>query len=79
MTEIDKLHGDRCTCRLLAEAMGCDPAVLSFSMCRSVLQRRWVMHCNHGAPSVDEHKKSSSRWRELGEIDPIKAILIKND
>jgi len=78
-TEIDKAHGDCCTCRLLAEAMGSDPATVSFSFCRSVLQRHWVMHCNHGSLAVVERKENSSRRRGLGEMDPIKAILIKND
>jgi hypothetical protein len=79
MTEINKRHGDRCSCRLLAEATGCDPTILSFSFCRSVLQRHWFMHCNHGCFSAGASKESSSRWRELGEMDPIKAILIKNN
>ncbi len=80
MTEINKGHGDRCSCRLLAEAMRCDPAMVSYSFCRSVLQRHWVLHCNHGCLSVGEHKDRSNRWvGGLGEIDPIKAILIRND
>ena len=77
-SDINKGHGDRCTCRLLAEAMGYDPATLSFSYCRSVLQRHWVLHCNHGGVSVAE-QRDSGRWGGLGEMDAIKAILIKNE
>lgn len=79
MTEINKGHGDRCTCRLFAEAMGCDSAIVSFSFCRSVLQQRWVLHCNHGSLPGEERMKSSSRWRGLGKLDPIKVVLIRND
>ena len=79
MTVINIGHGDRCSCRLLADATGCDPANVTFSFCRSVLQRHWVLHCNHGCLFVGEEKDSNGRWRGLGEMDPIKAILIKNE
>ena len=78
MFEIDKRHGDCCSCRLLAEAMHCDPGMVSFSYCRSVLHQHWIMHCNHGGLSAEEQQQSNDGWRGLGTMDPIKAILIKN-
>ena len=72
-------HGSRCTCRVLAEAVGFDASVVSFAFCRSVLQRRWVVECDHACGSVDEPQESSDRWREFGKIDSVKAILIMND
>ena len=78
MIEIGKRHGDRCTCRLLVEAMGFNPAILSFSFCRSVLQQRWEMHCNHGEIAGGEQQERGKRWQGLGQMDAVKALLVKN-
>jgi len=44
-----------------------------------VLQRRWVMECDHGSLSVEPPKRSSENWREeVGEMDPVKALLVRN-
>ena len=41
-------HGDLCSCRVLAAAIGVSPDCCSFNYCRKVLQKRWIMQCNHG-------------------------------
>ncbi len=71
-------HGDRCSCRLLAEAVGCDPKAVRFSYCQKVLMKRWVIECNHGCCHAAPASGSSDRWHEVGPMDPIKALLIKN-
>lgn len=40
-------HGEHCSCRLLAEALGRDPSALSYEYCRRVLQKHWRMTCHH--------------------------------
>jgi magnesium-transporting ATPase (P-type) len=42
-----RLHGNLCTCRLLAEAMGCDPKVIRFEYFKTVLIKHWRLECNH--------------------------------
>lgn len=78
MLRMDACHGSNCTCRLLAQACGSDPASVTFAFCRSVLQRRWVMECDHGSLSVEAPKRSSDHWQEVGEMDPVKALLVRN-
>lgn len=41
-------HGSRCSCRILAETVGCKPEAIAFSFCQAVLMKRWVVECNHG-------------------------------
>lgn len=41
-------HHEYCSCRLLAQAMGCDPRSISFEYCRRVLQKHWQVDCRHG-------------------------------
>ena len=72
-------HGNLCTCRLLAEAMGCDPKVIRFQYCRTVLMKHWHLECNHGCQHGVPQVKNSGKWRDVGPLDPIKAILIKNE
>lgn len=72
-------HGDRCTCRLLALAVGCDPKSVSVNFCRSVLKKRWAIECNHGCIAQPEKIDSAQKWHDLGPVDPIKAILIDNE
>ncbi|MFZ2853810.1 MAG: hypothetical protein WAZ34_06830 [Rhodocyclaceae bacterium] len=71
-------HGDRCVCRTLALAVGCDPKRLSYNYCRAVLQKRWIVECNHGCLAVPVVADSELKWHDLGQIDPVKAILIMN-
>lgn len=73
-------HGDRCDCPILARAVGGDPRRLSYNYCRTVLQRRWIVECNHGCRAqVAVSSSSKAKWHDLGPIDPIKAILIMNE
>lgn len=72
-------HGDRCTCRLLAAAVGGNPKALRFNYCRSILQRRWRLECNHGCTPVEPPLSTTDKWHGLGPIDPVKAVLIINE
>lgn len=72
-------HGDRCTCRLLAMAVSGDPKTSTYNYCKAVLQKRWIMECNHGCCHEPEKAPPSDKWHDLGPIDPIKAILISNE
>jgi len=72
-------HGNRCTCRMFAIAVGCDPKVLTYNYCKTVLQNHWVVECNHGCCDEQPNAPASERWHDLGPMDPIKAILIKNE
>lgn len=72
-------HGDRCPCKLLVLAVGCDPKSVSVNFCRSVLLKRWVIECNHGCRDQPAISDNAQKWHDLGQIDPIKAILIENE
>lgn len=72
-------HGDHCSCKPLALAVGQDPRSVSYEYCRWVLQKRWRMTCRHGerasapaAAGLGEH------WREVTSFDSVQAILIGN-
>jgi hypothetical protein len=49
-------HGNRCSCQILSMAVMGTPSACSYDYCRNVLQRRWVMHCNHGQLSTSIEK-----------------------
>lgn len=71
-------HGNRCSCRLLAELVGCDPKTIRFTYCQAVLMKHWVIECNHLChDDVPAELGRSSKWRDIGPIDPVKTILIK--
>ncbi len=73
-------HGGQCSCKLLAEATGLDPRKLSFEYCHRVLHKRWRMTCRHGVrESAPASTGLSERWRKVGKVDGVKAILISND
>lgn len=81
MTEYSKHieHGEVCSCKVLAQACGIDPNLLTFDYCHRVLHKHWRMTCRHGQPeSVPVQTGLSAHWRDVGPIDPIKAILISN-
>lgn len=48
-------HGDRCSCQLLSMTVTGRTDACRYDYCRNVMQRRWVMHCNHGelSPSIE--------------------------
>lgn len=71
-------HGDRCVCRTLALAVGSNPKQLRYNYCLQVLQRRWVVECNHGCLAGSPVTDSEMKWHDVGQIDPVKAILIMN-
>ncbi len=59
--------------------MGVEPKTISFNYCRTVLMKRWVLECNHGCRHAPASEGSSDKWHDLGPMDPVKAILIKNE
>jgi hypothetical protein len=71
-------HGDRCVCRTLALAVGCDPKMLSYNYCRTVLRKHWIVECNHGCLAAPVAADNEFKWHDVGKIDPVKAILIMN-
>lgn len=73
-------HGEQCSCKLLAQALGLDPRALTFEYCHRVLHQHWRMTCRHGRPTnLPATIAISDRWRSVGPIDPVKAILLSND
>lgn len=78
-SQIHDEHGSRCSCRRLAEAFSCTPKTIRFSYCQGVLMKHWIIECNHGCHDEPAPSASGSKWRDIGPIDPIKAILIKNE
>jgi hypothetical protein len=62
----------------LAAAIGCSPGVLGVAFCRKVLMKRWRMDCNHLCRKASINGRQSDRWKTVGPVDPIKAILIQN-
>lgn len=72
-------HGNRCSCRLLAEAVGCSPKTVRYAYCHAVLMRRWIVECNHGCCDEVVITERDDKWHDLGPIDPVKAILIMNE
>ena len=70
-------HGEHCDCVILAAAVGAGPEAISCHYCRDVLQKHWGIHCRHGEHGPSKIPKISERWRIVGEIDSLKAILIK--
>ena len=39
--------------------------------------KRWRLECNHGYQHGEPEVNNSEKWRDLGPLDSIKAILIK--
>lgn len=71
-------HGDQCSCLLLALAVRAGRDAVSFSYCRSVLQKHWQVHCNHGVCHAEREPVSpAERWINTGHPDSVKAILIR--
>jgi hypothetical protein len=71
-------HGDHCDCKVLALAAGCDPRRIDYSYCLNVLQKRWIMECNHGCKVEAAVTADASKLHDIGSLDPVKAILISN-
>lgn len=71
-------HGSRCSCRVLAAALHCKPETIRLSYCQGVLMKHWTMECDHIGHRPLPMPNSAEKWRDLGAIDPVKAILIGN-
>lgn len=72
-------HGTRCNCKLLAEALHMDPRNLTYEFCRTVLQKHWKMTCRHGEIlPVDEQRAFAEKWKDIGAMTPLNAMLVKN-
>ena len=72
-------HGTHCECLLLAAAVGGGPDAVPYWYCLKVLQRRWSMICKHGeVQETSGEKKASEKWTGTGEMNPLKAILVRN-
>jgi len=71
-------HGDRCDCKVLALAVGGDPNHIDFNYCLNVLQKRWIMECNHGCRAESTSTAIVSKIHNIGPLDPVKGILISN-
>lgn len=72
-------HGGHCDCELLALAFGVSPGAISFDYCHRVLQKHWRITCRHGSHHAEPVSGTGERWRDIGPIDPVKAILISNE
>lgn len=71
-------HGEQCSCLVLAAAVGANPKSISFDYCHSVLQKHWAVRCRHGQhPPVEPAVLGGERWRDIGKIDPVKVLLIR--
>ena len=71
-----QVHGSHCSCRLLAAAVGADPSAIDYALCRSILQKRWRMTCDH-IPEVHRPKVTPEPPPHDPQ-DPLQAILIAN-
>ncbi|MEK7877579.1 MAG: hypothetical protein AAB325_15480, partial [Pseudomonadota bacterium] len=72
-------HGSCCDCVLLAAAIGAGSNSIPFAYCLHVLQKHWRLTCRHGEIlKTRDEKKASEKWRNFGEMDAVKAILISN-
>lgn len=57
---------------------GCKPDLVRFAFCRAVLMRHWTLECNHGCLQAEASGSGAEKWHDVGPLDPVKAILIKN-
>ena len=71
-----QVHGEHCSCRLLAAATGTEPSSIDYAYCHGVLQHHWRVICDHD-PNIPRRKVT----REPGPHDPgdpLHALLIAN-
>lgn len=69
-------HGTHCSCRLLTMATGADSSAIDYNFCRTVLQKRWRMECDH-VPHVSR-PRATPKLPPYDSRDPIHALLIAN-
>jgi hypothetical protein len=73
-------HGGHCDCKLLALALHLDPRTISLDYCQRVLQEHWRMTCRHGSQEpMPREQCLADRWRDMGPMDPVKAILLDQE
>lgn len=72
-------HGNRCSCTLLAEVVGCSPKAVSYAYCHSGLMKRWAVECNHGRNYEVVVAGRHYKWHDVVPMNPVKAILIMNE
>lgn len=62
-------HGNRCVCRLLAEAVGLKPDAIGYLYCRAVLRKHWTTECNHGclddSPAANSSESGTMSARSI--------------
>lgn len=73
---LEHVHGSRCSCRLLAVAMGADPSSVEYSYCKHVLQRHWRVICDH--IPTEASPKVTPMLPPHDPRDPIHALLVAN-
>ena len=70
-------HGERCGCLVLAAAMGAGVEISCY-YCKNVLQKHWQIECAHGSHAPTANTKAPiERWQNVGKIDAVKAVLVK--
>lgn len=73
-------HGRRCTCQVLAAAVGLPPQVVNYRFCSQVLKKRWVIECDHGDFNRPTVRDTSGKWHDLEPMEPLmKAVLIHEE
>ncbi len=71
-----QVHGSHCSCRLLAAAVGADPSLIDYALCRHILQKRWRMTCDHIPEAPRRKLTPEPPPHDLH--DPLHALLIAN-
>ena len=74
-------HGSHCSCKVLEVATKARPGSISCLFCKTILQKRWRMTCNHGKDSTEEKPMGPERWAVIGALrgDAVKAILVAEE
>ena len=72
----DVEHGDLCSCRILAQAVGAPPSAVDFAYCHQVLQRHWRLRCNHGGR--EPAPPATPQLPPLDLHDPVQAAILAN-
>ena len=55
-----------------------DSRLVSFAFCQRVLQGHWRMTCRHGRPESEPVAGADERMKDVGPVDPVKAVLMVN-
>jgi len=76
---LEERHGPGCECLKLLALVGGDRRSMRYGFCVHVLQKHWQLTCQHGElESTPTAVRAVDRWHDLGTIDAVKAILLKN-